>query len=332
MFIKYPGKLFLMGEFAIMEAGSVAVVSAVDAFLEIQVEASEDYYIKSSHGVLKGSEVFSNKIMPHVHASLKVLNDFIEIKPFRMEIVSDLEVDGKKVGFGSSGVVVVGVLDSILKFHKVDLTEMQLFKLACLVQLEMNEFSSGGDLAACIYKDTIVYQSYDRSWLQEQDFDTDHLINIAWPQLDIQRLKIEHLIDLRIGWTGIPNATNVSTQSIKHAAYEDPNFYKEWIKKANNITEQFIAGIKIGRYESVKLAVADYRQHMLDLQEWSHTIIETPLLTRLIDATQFAAKISGSGGGDCGIVLLEKGQEPDFEKPWQEAGIKIIKGGTYHEY
>ena len=332
MFTKYPGKLFLMGEFAIMNPGSLSVVSAVDYVLNVKAEVADDYEVISSHGKLKGTEVFTKKIMPHVQSSIKVLNELIELKPFKLTIESQLEVQGVKVGFGSSGVVIVAVLDTLLKYHDVSLTKLQLFKLACLVQIEMAELSSGGDLAACIYKDTIVYQSYDSHWLLDQELDVRTLIDSEWPLLRIEPLAIDDVFDLYIGWTGVPNVTKVSTQSVLQKSLECPSEYQQWVDDSNEITERFIKAVKEKNIIYLALAVSQYRDHMLKLQEWADITIETPQLQALIEATQFPAKVSGSGGGDCGIVLVPKGETPDFLESWENHNIQYLPGGTYNEY
>lgn len=332
MFTKYPGKLFLMGEYAIMEPGSISVVSAVDHYLNISIESSDDYEILSSHGNLLGLEVFENKKMPHVHSSLKVLNALIDFKPFKMVINSELEIDGKKIGFGSSGVVVVGVLDSLLKFHDVTLTRMELFKLACLVQLEMEEFSSGGDLAATVFRDTIVYQSYDIEWLKNQDFNIPKLIRMPWPLLDIYPLKVDNFFTIEIGWTGSPHSTNTSLLQLRYRSKEDEIFYLQWVIQANKITSNFIESVKNENFESMSKQVFNYQNHLRQLETWLGIEIETERLKDLTHSTLYPSKISGSGGGDCGIIFLPNMHKKDYLEVWNKSGIKLIEGGMIHEY
>lgn len=332
MFTRYPGKLFLMGEFAIMEKGSVAVVSAVNHYLNITIEPSDTFEIISSYGKLRGQEVFENKVMPHIHTCLQVLEDLFVFKPFKLEIQSELEIDGVKVGFGSSGVVIVGVLDSLLRFHEVSISKLELFKLACIVQLKMDEFSSGGDLASCVYRDTVVYHTYDREWLMDQDLNTKKLLTQVWPDLKIEPLSIDRLFDLEIGWTGEPNSTNVSLQVLNQRIAEDPEYYLEWVKKANKETLTFIEAVTNESFDVLSEAVFAYQQLMSELQEWLGIAIETPQLKALMESTQYPSKISGSGGGDCGIVFVPKGQSHDFIQTWKNENIKQIKGGTHHEY
>lgn len=332
MFTRYPGKLFLMGEFSIMYPGSTAVVSAVDHYLNITIEDAEDYEIKSSHGHLKGNDIFENKLMPHVQSCLKVMNDLVDYKPFKMTIESELEIDGKKIGFGSSGVIVVGVLDSVLKFHGIKLNNLELFKLACLVQLDMDEFSSGGDLAATVYQQTVIYQRYDYYWLLEQDFNVKDLIKMDWPLLSIKTLDVSSSFDIAIGWTGTPHATNGALQKMREQSLEDQNFIKDWVLKANETTKEFIKSVHLNDFKLIEKSVVEYKQLMKILEEWMGSEMETPKLKILNESSKYPSKISGSGGGDCGIVFVPIGAPLDCIETWNDNGIKLIEGGIIHEH
>lgn len=332
MFFKYPGKLFLIGEFAIVETNSLAVVSAVNHFLDVTIDFAPTFEIRSSHGRLKGDECFTSKLMPHVHYSLKVLHQIIDMKPFKMVIHSGLEVDGVKVGFGSSGVVVVAVLDSVLRLHGYEYDPMTLFKLASLVQREMDEFSSGGDLAASVFKDTVVYQSYDRRWLKAQNTPIQNLIHMDWPYLKIEPLDFGDLFSIHIGWTGVPNITSKSTFAVSIFAKEQPLVYKDWLTRANKQTQKFIDAVHRNSKKNALSAIKEYRQLMLELGQLSGIVIETESLKNLIDLSPYPAKVSGSGGGDCGIVFASNDAKESLVKIWQDHNIKYIEGGTYHEH
>ena len=55
------------------------------------------------------------------------------------------------------------------------------------------------------------------------------------------------------------------------------------------------------------------RQLLQKLGDFSHVTIETPLLQRMIQLAESAgaaAKTSGAGGGDCGIVLIDQTIDP----------------------
>ena len=73
MFFRYPGKLFIIGEFAIMEKNSVSVVSAINAYMQFDIKANSQFEIHSSHGSLVGDDIFNNEIlMPHIYHSIQI--------------------------------------------------------------------------------------------------------------------------------------------------------------------------------------------------------------------------------------------------------------------
>ena len=97
--------------------------------------------------------------------------------------------------------------------------------------------------------------------------------------------------------------------------------YKDWVIKANAISNSFIKGIKNETIDISNQAIRNYRQHMLLLETITGIEIETKKLKALIDLVPFPAKVSGSGGGDCGIVLKPRLEAFDFDSVWNDAGI-----------
>ena len=71
---------------------------------------------------------------------------------------------------------------------------------------------------------------------------------------------------------------------------------------------------------------------MRTLQEWLDIEIETKKLKELNHSSQYPSKISGSGGGDCGIIFLPLNHTPDYLENWKENDITLIEGGMIHEY
>ena len=70
------------------------------------------------------------------------------------------------------------------------------------------------------------------------------------------------------------------------------------------------------------------RQLLQKLGDFSHVTIETPLLQRMIQLAESAgaaAKTSGAGGGDCGIVLIDQTIDPrPLLAAWAHDGIEQL--------
>lgn len=321
--VNYPGKLFIMGEYAIMEPGNTAVIISVNRYLNAKINKSDSIYIQSEYGILTENNLFKTQEMPHVQAAVQAAFDYLDIKnvkheKFSMIIESELSNSkNEKYGFGSSGVVIVAVLDAILKLHNTIIDEITLFKLAVVVQYRLKDLSSGGDLAATIYKGLIAYTRYE---LKEVSEDVECVFK-AWHYLNIER--IPNPFNILVGWTGQSHDTNIALRRFKEMKIEDPQIYKAYIVEANDLVLKFLE-------TDLNLEmIAMYRVWMLKLENWLNYEIEIKPLTTLIEiANQFdwRAKVSGSGGGDCGIALslLTNDQDKIIEL-WTNSGIDIIQ-------
>lgn len=326
--VSFPGKLFLMGEYAVMETGIKSVVSSVDARLFVSVNDSDDYSVQSRFGSFKGSDVFSMDSMKEVSAAINVVKEFInrDLKHFKLVIESELDDGETKYGFGSSGVVIVGVLSALLKHEGIDLTKLELFKLAVMVQYRLNAFSSGGDLAAAIYDDVLIYARYDLKWLNDSKLKLNEIIRVEWPSLQIEPLTLPYSIC--IGWTGTSNKTENYTDAVNRAKDIDPMTYRAFLVSASRFVDQFI---EAKNEEEFSHAVRGYRRLMVELGLWANIEIETESLRHLIESAEslnISAKISGSGGGDCGIAFISDANRDKInalKSLWEKHSIKMIQ-------
>ncbi len=326
--VSFPGKLFLMGEYAVMETGIKSVVSSVDARLFVNVSGSDDYSVQSRFGSVKGSDVFSMDSMKEVSAAINVTKEFIQrdLKHFNLVIQSELDDGETKYGFGSSGVVIVGVLSALLKHEGIELTQLELFKLSVMVQYRLNSFSSGGDLAAAIYDDVLIYARYDLNWLKGSKLKLNEIIKVDWPYLQIESLTLPYSIC--IGWTGTSNKTESYTDAVNRAKENDPMTYRAFLVNAARFVDQFIEAQDEDEFSH---AVRGYRRLMVELGSWAKINIETDDLRNLIDSAEslnISAKISGSGGGDCGIAFISDANRNKLDalnSLWENYSIKMIQ-------
>lgn len=329
----YPGKLFLMGEYAIMESDQPAIIAAVNRTIEASIESSETYYFESKYGILRGEALFDNHHpMKQVDAAVKIAHQYLDMKEitrqvFSLKLKSNLEEDNIKFGFGSSGVVIVAVIDSILRFHNISPSKLELFKLAVIAQHETDDVSSGGDIATCVYGGVIKYERYDTGWLKNNL--SLHNVESDWPKLKIESLNFD-AYELAVGWTQKQNITKSFTDSVRQQSIVDKQYYENFLEEAKRATLSFEEALKKENYDLMKKECETYRNIMKKLGKWAAIDIETESLGLLInDAIDvgFASKISGSGGGDCGIAIIKKENPekmPYLKKKWSKHGILYL--------
>lgn len=132
--VTYPGKLFILGEYSIMEKNHSAIIVSVNRYIKGIIEAHPTLIIESDYG--KFTDTTYDEKMNYVKTAYEVSVDYLSlkdlaIKPFKLTLTSELNnAQNQKYGFGSSGVVIVSVIDAVLKFHNVKLDKETLFKLS----------------------------------------------------------------------------------------------------------------------------------------------------------------------------------------------------------
>ncbi|AZK43820.1 phosphomevalonate kinase [Erysipelothrix piscisicarius] len=339
--VKFPGKLFFMGEYAIMEPGQKAVIAAIDRFLNVYIEAAEQFEVNSRYGQLQGTEIFmQNETLTHVKAAIEISRRYLKFRritmtPFKMHIESELDSENEqKYGFGSSGVVLAAVIDAILRLHEVELESLELFKLSVMAQVIVGEISSGGDLASTCFGGTLVYQRYDESWLIVADMCNMNLVHSTWPGLLIEPLPSTNL-NLCVGWTGTVNQTSPFVDAVRELKSSNPGYYASFLEEANLRVNQFIDAWKDHDFILVSQAIDHYRMLMAELGNRASINIETNVLTKLIESAHnigLPAKISGSGGGDCGFALISENfneKANTLVHEWEKHGILYLDVGVY---
>lgn len=324
---KFPGKLYLMGEYFVTQPGGEAVVIAVDRFISTYSFKADIFKLSSDYGSICG-EVPSSPKMEVALEAKTIAYDYLNENKYlthdvNLEVDSDLLVGGVKIGLGSSAVIIVAVIQSILESHNVYLDKLKLFKLSVLCQKRLGDLSSGGDLAASIYSGIIYYKRYDEEILETKE--SFKVLDKVWPNLRIKNLEIPKDYRLLIGWTQKSNSTDNYLKVFNKKIVEDPKTYAKFSKRAHGYVKMFVDE----EYES---AVSNYRQLMLELEQWTKLDIETVELKSAIELSlQYGAssKISGSGGGDCMFALTNK-QIPEIISAWTKNNIRYLDIGVWN--
>lgn len=342
-----PGKLFIAGEYAVVETGYPAVIVALNQFVTVTVEPaaefgsidSKQYQETPIRWQRSGDEmIFDNRDNPfhYILAAIKFTEQYArqlgrELKLYQLHVDSDLDsTDGKKYGLGSSAAVTVATVKALNQFYQLDMSLDQIYKLAAIAHLDIQGNGSLGDIAASVYGGWIAYRSFDKAWLvaAQRQYGLSELLNLTWPSLQIELLHAPTAMRLLIGWTGSPASTSRLVDKIALVKAEKRAQYDHFLSESKLILEQLIDAFRQQDLAGIQRSIRANRDTLTQLAQFSGVEIETPKLRRLrelAEAMGGAAKFSGAGGGDCGIALIDRNQLTDgLVQAWQRAGIEPL--------
>lgn len=342
-----PGKLYIAGEYAVVEPGYPAIIVALNQFVTVTVEkkdgygsiVSKQYQENSLMWQRDGDEmVFDNRDNPfhYILSAIKMTESYAREQGKRLELYklfvdSDLDsADGKKYGLGSSAAVTVATVKALNLFYDLRMTNSQIYKLSAIAHLDIQGNGSLGDIAASVYGGWIAYRSFDKSWLaaERREHSLSELLDMDWPLLQIDLLTAPAEMSLLIGWTGAPASTSRLVDKIAIAKVEKETQYREFLAESKAIILSMIHGFKTNSLSVIQSGIRDYRDLLTKLAQFSGVEIETPALIKLCQiAEKFggAAKSSGAGGGDCGIVLADsKTPYEQVAQAWRQNGIQPL--------
>lgn len=324
--VKTNGKLYIVGEYNVLEKKGNALLYGIDKHITFNIMGSDEFQYETRNQ--KQSFNYNNKnfvfesnnnddlIKKALEKSFEYLTyKNIEINEFKLIIKTELENgSGEKYGFGSSSAILTGVIKSILLFHGIETNKYLIYKLAVLAQHELNDLSSGGDLASSLFEGVIYYRRYNKKWFDKLNKDIS-VVDKKWPHLKIKPLKS----DFNFGaiWT----KTSYKTKKLSY------KLTKKDLKRARRIIKKTFINLMKKNYISLKESINDY-------QKWMEYILfsdrlytnELRLANSICKKHSLASKISGAGGGDSVIFLYPEGFNLDnLDKELANSNLKLFK-------
>jgi phosphomevalonate kinase len=346
-----PGKLFVAGEYAVLEPGHPAILVAVDRQVSVTVSGSDgtDVVIDSDlcpertrllrrGGGLVGLDAAHGQRasdgLGHVVSALDVVDGLLterglRTSPIHVSISSGLHRDGTKFGLGSSGAVTVAVVTAVAAYHGMDLSPEARFRLAMLATARRDAGSSGGDLAASVWGGWIAYHAPDRVAVLDmaQRRGIEETMRAPWPGFGLRRLPPPEGLALEVGWTGQPASTAALAGRLSARQWRGGTSHRSFVARSDECVRAAIRALERGDDHELLHQVRNARQVLAGLDDEVRLGIFTTRLTALCDAAEAlggAAKPSGAGGGDCGIALLDATAETEISqlrKEWAAAGV-----------
>ncbi|MGW5308569.1 phosphomevalonate kinase [Nocardia thailandica] len=338
-----PGKLFVAGEYAVVEPGRHAVLVAVDRYATVTVTESEKVTLRTDldgghvlgclrSGATPGPDAAHGPLVPdtadgavpprfaYVFAAVSMLERLlaergIDARPYALDVRAELgSTDGRKYGLGSSAAVTVATIDALGEFHDLGLTVMDRYRLAMLATIAVNPRASGGDIAASTWGGWVAYSAPDRAAVTELAAadGVDTALGKPWPGLSVRPLPTPASVELLVGWTGSPASTPelVAALGARRETAARPEAQRaraEFATGSDACVQRLVTAIEADDAAAIRAEIDTARALLLDLDASSGLGIMTPLLHALCEAgaaVGAAAKPSGAGGGDCGIAVV----------------------------
>ncbi|WP_203623405.1 phosphomevalonate kinase [Lacticaseibacillus sp. 866-1] len=342
-----PGKLYIAGEYAVVETGYPAIIVALNQFVTVTVEQTENYGSIVSKQYREDSilwqrqgdaMVFDNRDNPfhYILSAIKLTEQYARElgKPlalYDLFVDSDLDSEsGKKYGLGSSAAVTVATVKALNEFYELQMTKDEIYKLSAIAHLEIQKNGSLGDIAASVYGGWIAFTTFDKTWLAAEMrlHSLAELIRMPWPELSIEELTAPNQLQLLIGWTGSPASTSRLVDKIAVACESKKDEYSQFLKKSRAIVSKMIEGFHAHSLDVIQQEIRSSRKALESLAELSGVEIETNTLIKLADLAEksgAAGKSSGAGGGDCGIAIIDRSADASMlAKAWASHGIEVL--------
>ena len=348
-----PGKLYVAGEYAVVEPGYSAIITAIDLFFHLEIRET-----KNPHGSIYSKGFTETPVLwERTEGQVKLSEDSVELKYMvsairtveaylkqqdielrTYDIIASSDLDsptGRKLGLGSSGAVTVATVRGLLQYYEVEASDLLVYKLSVVSQIRLAVNSSFGDLAAITYTGWVRYTSFDQEVIfrELQQTSIKEVVEMDWPHLNIQRLDVADDVRYLVGWTGSPASSNNLVGDVQRKTRKGENNYPHFLKESKASVEALTEALQTNEVDQIKAAVQRNRQALLNMGLQTNVLIETPKLTELCEiAAQHgaAAKTSGAGGGDSGIAFVfDEEKKNALITAWENVGITHLPLSVY---
>lgn len=351
-----PGKLFIVGEYAVVEPGRPAVLAAVDRYVTVTSAPADrigaDVTVRSDiasgttrferiDGALRAIDDAAGEL-GRVVAAVEIVDRWAvesgcSVPKIEVAVDSTLHADGIKYGLGSSAAVTVAVIGALAGTYGLRPSPMQLFRLALLASVRGDARGSGADVAASAFGGWIAYRSPDRDQVRalHDRVGVREALMARWPGLAVRQLPRPRDVVLAVGWTGSPASTAGQIAKIDTRDGDDGH-YGTFVQDSERCTAATESALSAGDSAALLTEIRRSRRLLSALDADAGVGIFTERLSALCATAEelgAAAKPSGAGGGDCGIALLagaDRTCSAELTDRWRAAGIQRLPVSVAH--
>ena len=298
------GKLYLAGEYAILEDYASALITSVPKKITVFVEESDKTTIFDTINKTSVSLFEENSNFTLVQQFIQFLTEYTNSdKTFALTIFNELHSDDKKYGLGSSGAVLVAIARAVLSFENITYNDLTIFKLVALFNIKHNLSGSMGDVAASINDGITFYQKFNAKFVSNmirQNKSVKEIINTNWDGLLIKKIQPKADLSILARWTGEAVDTKEHVKLWKQHKDNYKEEFKVFVETSNHLVKILKENLVETDASNALNTINKLRENLLYLESFSKIPMETNSMKNYINSHS-AGKQSGSGSGD--IVL-----------------------------
>ncbi len=306
--VSAPGKLMLFGEHAVVH-GKPCIVTAVGQRLELKAKklkekvfklSAKDVDIINYHKPLK--DLGKGEIPKGAKFVERALLNFSKSYPLKSGVeIETISQFKSTFGFGSSSASTVCTVKALCELFNINLSEKEIFDVCYKTVLDVQGVGSGFDLAAAIYGGTLYFLKG----------------GILIEQLSISNLQ------LVVGYSGIKADTVTLIRQVNKLAEEQPGLVEGTYEKIEDVVKKAKKALEKKDFETVGKLMDQNQSQLRNLG------VSIEKLDNMIDGAReagaYGAKLSGAGGGDCMIALVEEKNRRAVERSIEKAGGQVLK-------
>jgi mevalonate kinase len=203
-------------------------------------------------------------------------------------------------GFGSSSASTVCTVKALSELFKLNLSLEEIFDISYKTVLDIQSKGSGFDIAAAVYGRTLYFTTRGRA---------------------IESLDIEPL-PLVVGYSGTKADTVMLINKVKGNFANRKNRLEEIYNGIEVLVNQAKGAIMKMDWEMLGSLMNKNQKYLKELGISIEKL--DSMIKASVNAGAYGAKLSGAGGGDCMIALVDEGKREKVIGAIQSAGGEII--------
>lgn len=276
-----PGSIMLFGEHAVLH-GKLAIVAAVDQWVEVVLEPRDDSKIRIQSSALGEYQTDLHRLTREPPFQF-ILEALLHFKPVlengcKLTIQSDFS---HTLGLGSSAAVTAATVALLSEWIGQTQSKQELFLTCRDIIRRVQGAGSGADLAASIYGGVVAYRN-----------------------VPLYLEKLPHIPPISLVYSGkkVPTADVINL--ISQQQHQHTELFRNLYEAINYCSQNALRAIKNQQWADVGKWM-NIHQGLQEAMGLSNQVITDILSTLHQQPSIFGAKISGAGLGDCVVATGE---------------------------